>query len=269
MAVLEKSRVVICGLGGVGSWAAEALARSGVGALRLVDLDEICVSNVNRQVHALETTVGLPKATVLAARCRLINPHLKVEAILDFVDKDNAKRLLVDDFDVVVDAVDSVQDKAAIMETCLKTNRALVTIGGAGGRVDPTLVRIQENSDLLWLGDRLLKSLRKLLKTDHAISARAAAAVYSLEKPQKLPENSLRTTGCDQGYGTAAFVTAAFGMAAAKATIDILLRNHISTAQPLLEETKQPLIFDDDNDDAEEEEGPFIELDCPCSDFDS
>eukprot|EP00953_Heterococcus_sp_UTEX-ZZ885_P005393 3379-Heterococcus_DN1.PRE.1 len=142
---LREAHVCVVGLGGVGSWAVEALARSGVGALTLVDLDAICISNTNRQVHALATTVGKSKAEVLRDRVADINPDCSVQVELDFLTAANAAALLLDAdgsgrYDCVLDAVDSLQDKCVILDTCRSVNMPIVTVGAAGGKGDPTKI---------------------------------------------------------------------------------------------------------------------------------
>jgi tRNA A37 threonylcarbamoyladenosine dehydratase len=137
----QDARVCIVGIGGVGSWAAEALARSGVGHLTLVDLDEVCVSNVNRQVHALTSTVGLLKGKAMAARIHDINPEVVVEAVADFLGPDNAEALLVPPgrppFDFVLDGVDRDLEKALIIDLCCRRSIPVITVGGTGGVVSP------------------------------------------------------------------------------------------------------------------------------------
>ena len=234
-------KVTIVGLGGVGSWTAEALARSGVGHLKLIDLDEICSSNCNRQIHALTSTVGQAKAEVLATRCRDISPSISVEPVLEFIDVTNTDLLFP--ADVVIDAVDVVNDKAAIFQACQQHGTSLVIVGAAGGKTDPTRVRLTKNLQHV-AGDKLLRKLRRDFHLTLQDNNNACIVVFSEEPSIPPPKDALKQSGCDQAFGTAAFATAAFGLAAAKASIDLLLA--------------PPSSSDD-----------FIELDCPCSDFDS
>ena len=141
---LGESSVCVIGVGGVGCWAAEALARSGVGAITLVDLDDVCVTNTNRQLHAVEGAHGRPKVDVMRERLLTIAPGGRVEAVRQFVTGENAARVLGGEFDCVIDAIDSVTNKCAIILTCLERGLPLVVAGAAGGRLDPTLVRVDD-----------------------------------------------------------------------------------------------------------------------------
>mmetsp|Transcript_3829 Transcript_3829/g.5817 ORF Transcript_3829/g.5817 Transcript_3829/m.5817 type:complete len:312 (-) Transcript_3829:138-1073(-) len=260
---LEESIVVIVGLGGVGSWAAEALARSSVGNLRLIDLDEVCVSNCNRQLCALDSTVGLAKAKVIAQRCQDINPHINVEPILDFVDASNVHKICFP-ADVVLDAIDNAADKAAILKACQAEYVPVVSVGGAGGRMDPTRIQIAQNGRLDRVaGDALFRKVRKMLDFRHV----NGALIFSDEIPQKPPQDSLRRTGCDQGFGTASFLVGAFGLAAAKATVDLLLSSSRSILSEQQQKNSSLLPNISNNNFGDNEEETFIELDCPCSDF--
>ncbi|HND86228.1 MAG TPA: tRNA threonylcarbamoyladenosine dehydratase, partial [Pseudobdellovibrionaceae bacterium] len=128
-----RSHVAVIGLGGVGSWAVEALARSGVGELTLVDLDEICVTNSNRQIHALHPNVGRLKSQVLADRCREINPEIKVNALDEFLTDANVHKIITTDLNYVIDAIDSIKNKALLAAFCREKNVPLIVSGGAGG----------------------------------------------------------------------------------------------------------------------------------------
>lgn len=140
---LRKAHVCVVGLGGVGSWAAEALARSGVGRFTIVDLDDICISNINRQSHALTSTVGRFKGEVLRDRILDINPYANITMELTFVSKQNVFELINRKFDYVVEAVDGVSDKVAIINACVETKTPVITAGGAAGLTDPTLLTIR------------------------------------------------------------------------------------------------------------------------------
>ena len=178
LARLRAAQVLVVGLGGVGSWTVEALARSGVGVLTLVDLDDICVSNVNRQLPALDGTIGRAKAEVLAERVRGINPECRVEARVEFFTEDSAERLLqrgagggergrADRLtpDFVVDAIDSVANKCRLIALCRAQGIPLVSCGGAGGRRDATQVRVVDLARTTH--DRLLSEVRKRLRQAH------------------------------------------------------------------------------------------------------
>ena len=231
---LGAAHVGVVGIGGVGSWAVEALARSGIGALTLVDLDEVCVSNVNRQLHALDPTVGQPKVEVMAERVHGINPDCRVTPVAAFFTPATADAILAGGFDWVIDAIDSVSDKTLLLAACCQRRLPVVTCGAAAGRWDPTLIRV---ADLAGVShDRLLFQVRRELRRDHGFPRGGKPfgipAVFSPESPSSLPgdgpseDRPDRTGGvmraprtCDNGLGTAAFVTGAFGLAAASVVV--------------------------------------------------
>ncbi len=234
---LGRAHVAVVGVGGVGSWTVEALARSGVGRLTLIDLDEVCISNTNRQLHALTDTVGRPKIEVLAERVRAIAPSCEVHTELAFLTPRSAERLLHTDLDHVVDAIDSPRNKVAMILECQAREIPLVVVGGAGGRRDPTRVR---TDDLVRTsGDGLLRRVRKILRREHGFPRSSAPwgvpAIYSAEPPlypdgeggvcSRPGPDSPRTLTCVNGYGAASFVTGTFGFAAAAAVIDRLTRD--------------------------------------------
>lgn len=220
LARLRRASVCVIGLGGVGSWAAEALARCGVGRVRLVDLDEICVSNVNRQIHAVEGAIGLGKVRAMEQRLRSINPDIIVEALEMFYSPTTEERILDRAFEAVIDAIDSVPNKCRIAAACLRLGLPLIVSGGAGGRMDPTRVRIAPLEDASH--DRLLSGMRRRIKHDEPRERvprfLEIPCVHSLETP-RLP--GTRACGsdpgmnCESGYGSAVQVTGAFGFAAA------------------------------------------------------
>lgn len=231
LARLRAAHVCVVGLGGVGSWAVEALARSGVGALTLIDLDDVCVTNINRQLPALTGTVGQPKAEVLAERVRAINPLCQVEALAEFFTAATAERLLAPAHDFVIDAIDKLSNKTLLIAAAHDRGRRVLTIGGAGGRRDPTQIRAGDLGDAS--GDELLRQMRKKLRRDHGFGAGTQTrkahwgirCVWSGE-PQVFPraDGSCGTEpepglsqamNCDSGLGTGVFVTGAFGLAAA------------------------------------------------------
>lgn len=230
---LAAARVCVVGIGGVGSWTVEALARSGVGALTLVDLDEVCLSNTNRQLHALSHTVGQAKVAVMAERVRAIHPECAVTAETAFFTAKSAERLLAPGFDCVVDAIDHPEHKALLIARCVAAGMAVVTVGGAGGHDDPAAVR---RGDLTQsVNDGLLRRVRKSLRKEHGFPERGpwgVRAVWSRSRP--LPPAVAACEGpdpaagrlridCATGYGTAAFVTGAFGLAAAACAVEALL----------------------------------------------
>lgn len=227
---LEAAHVCVVGVGGVGSWTVEALARSGVGAITMVDLDDVCVTNVNRQLPAVEGQVGRPKVTVLAERVRAINPQCRVTAVPEFLTAATAAAILSPTFDYVVDAVDRMSIKALVIGECRARGRPVATVGAAGGRRDPTQIR---SGDLGEASDELLRQVRKKLRRDHGFAPGAhrgvtrlgVPCVWSVEKPvfpwadgtcaaEPEPGSNL-TLDCESGFGTAVFVTASFGLTVA------------------------------------------------------
>ena len=233
---LQRAHVGVVGVGGVGSWAAEALARSGIGALTLVDLDDICVSNVNRQVHALNGAIGQPKVEAMAQRVRAINPGCAVHPLHAFFTESNANEILQTRFDYVLDAIDSISKKCLLIASCRDRNVPVFVVGGAGGRRNPTALHI---SDLAHSShDRLLAQVRSTLRGEHGFSRGEKAfgidCVYSRERllyprsdgtvcAQREPGTALRLD-CESGYGTACFVTGAFGFAAAGRIVEKIAR---------------------------------------------
>lgn len=225
---LRRAHVCVVGVGGVGSWAVEALARSGIGELTLIDLDDVCVSNVNRQLHALSDTVGRGKVEVLAERARAINPEIVVHPRLEFFTEQNAPQLLQTPFDYLFDAIDSLTNKAALIAGCVRSSIPVITSGGAGGRRDPSQLRIADLA--LVTNDPLAQKLRKKLRSEYGFPAALKTSfgvpcVFTTEPaiyPQqdgsvcdtKDPDVDLKLT-CEAGYGSATFVTGAFGFAAA------------------------------------------------------
>lgn len=140
----QQSHICVIGIGGVGSWAAEALARSGIGQLTLIDMDDVCVTNTNRQIHALQGNVGKLKTEVMAERIRLINPDCQIHIIDDFITEENLQEYVNNRFDFVVDAIDSLRAKVALLAYCKRQKIPLITTGGAGGQMDPTKIAITD-----------------------------------------------------------------------------------------------------------------------------
>ncbi|KND55453.1 Dinucleotide-utilizing enzyme involved in molybdopterin and thiamine biosynthesis family 1 [Candidatus Paraburkholderia kirkii] len=231
LAAFEKTHVAVIGIGGVGSWVAEALARSAVGKLTLIDLDNVAESNTNRQIHALDGDYG----KAMAERIRLIDPACDVRQIEDFVEPGNFDETLGGGFDYVVDAIDSVRTKTALIAWCVARRQALITVGGAGGQLDPTRIRIDDLA--LTIQDPLLSKVRGQLRKLHGFPRGPKArfkvsAVYSDE-----PLIYSEAPTCDisegaehlekgagysgpvglncAGFGSSVCVTASFGFAAA------------------------------------------------------
>lgn len=231
---LRHARVAVVGLGGVGSWTVEALARSGVGHLTLVDLDEVCVTNTNRQLHALAETVGHSKAGVLRQRIDSIDPSVAVDVVEDFLTASTVDVILDRPLDVVVDAIDSFKNKCVLLDACRTRKLRAVVVGGAGGRTDPTAVRLADISESE--GCRLLAMLRKRLRQKHGFPRRGrwgVPCVYSAELQrfpdgaggvcETRPESGASGLDCGGGLGAATFVTGTFGFFAAKAAVDLVL----------------------------------------------
>ena len=229
---LRRSHVCVVGIGGVGSWVAEALARSGVGALTLIDLDDVCASNTNRQIHAMVGTVGAPKVDVMAARVRLINPDCTVNAITDFFTERTAASLVTEEMDWVVDGIDHLVNKCILLDHCRRLSVPVVTTGGAGGRRDPSKIMTGDLSQTG--GDGLLRRVRKQLRRVHAFPSDAAEwgipCIYSRERVffptpdgglcETPPANSPLKLDCSSGFGTASFVTGTFGFMAAAVVVE-------------------------------------------------
>ena len=242
MRKLLDSHVVVFGLGGVGSYATEALARSGIGRLTLVDFDDVCVTNVNRQLQAFPVTVGQSKAQLLGQRVRAIHPEATVEPIQAFYDFENSAELLTPSPDYVVDAIDNVTAKIHLLETCLRQQIPVVSVTGAGARWDPTQIRIADLSRTRF--DPLARVMRKELSRRgfDMTGELGLPVVYSEEEIQEpevpswdvesgfqciCPHREDSPHACEQRrviYGTATFVTAAFGMAASSVVVKALAK---------------------------------------------
>ena len=234
----RHAHVVVVGVGGVGSWTVEALARSGIGKLTLIDLDDVCVSNVNRQLHALDGTIGAPKVEVLAERCRLIAPEIEVVADSAFVTPTNLAERIPDDADHVVDAIDSVIAKAALIAWCKRHKLPITVTGAAGGQTDPTLIQVADLTRTEH--DPLLSKVRSRLRRDYGFSRNpkrrfSVECVYSDEQlvyPSADGEVCLQKPGngdatrldCASGFGAATFVTGAFGFVAASKVLERLAK---------------------------------------------
>lgn len=223
--ILRRAHVMVVGLGGVGSWAVEALARSGIGRLTLVDDDCVCVTNINRQLPATHATIGKFKTACMQRRIKQINPRCVVKAVPQRLNEETAWHLIVRRPSVVIDAIDSVRDKALLLAVCRETETPVISSCGAGGRCDPTQIRMADLAQVQ--GDALARAVRQTLRRAHGITAHngllGIQAVYSTE-PVRLPV-------CDTGGapgthkpGTICHVTGTFGFFCAAAAIDVLLK---------------------------------------------
>ncbi len=175
---LKSARVAIFGIGGVGSYAAEALARAGVGHLTLVDFDEICVTNVNRQIHALDNTIGQKKVEAMAERCRQINPQAEIVALHRFYDAETSAELLGPDFDYVLDCIDHITAKLHLIERCVQLGLPIMASMGAANKVDPTQIKIADISKTEKC--RLARIIRKELRKRRI--SKGVQVVYSTEE---------------------------------------------------------------------------------------
>lgn len=234
---LLGTHVAVFGLGGVGSYAAEALARSAVGRISLIDFDDVCLTNINRQLHAFPGTVGQSKAALLAERVRAIHPEAWVDPVQAFYDFSTSDALLTPQPDFVVDAIDNVTSKLLLLQTCLERGIPVVSVTGSGARLDPTQVRVDDLSRTRV--DPLARVLRKeLTKRGFGVDREFGIPVVFSEEDVREPEvpewdaergfqcicphRADSPHACEKRrmiYGTASFVTAAFGMAAASVVI--------------------------------------------------
>lgn len=225
---LAGAHVTVIGLGGVGSWIVEALARSAIGRITMVDMDDVCITNTNRQLPAMDGEYGRPKIDVLAERVARINPACVVTPHYAFLIEGNVEELIHANSGYIVDAVDRMTPKALIIARGREAGLEVLTIGGAGGRRDPTRVRVGDLGATS--GDMLLKLVRKKLRRAHGWAPgkghhMGVTAVYSSEQQVYPWENgevcNTAEPGtnlhmdCASGFGAASFVTGAFGFAAA------------------------------------------------------
>jgi len=228
-----SAHVCVIGIGGVGSWAVEALARNAIGRLTLIDLDNVAESNFNRQIHALEGELGKAKVTAMAERIRLINPDCHVLQIEEFITPENVQELLGNvHYDGIIDAIDDARAKAALAAWCRREKRSLIMAGGAGGRFDATRIKVADVARAS--GDRLLSKVRNLLRRDYGFpkgekTRFGISCVYS-DEPITRPaqcegeDNSLSGLSC-AGYGSSVCVTAAVGFSAAGQVLNSLAKS--------------------------------------------
>jgi len=244
---LHASSVLVVGLGGVGSWAAEALCRSGIGSLMLCDLDDVCISNTNRQLHALSSSVGKMKIDVMKERLLQINPECNVTLVHDFVSSDNVESILnrLGPVTACLDAIDGSQAKSSLIAACARRKIPIVTCGGSAGRTDPTKFVCEDLTRVK--GDPLLSScrrnLRKFYGFEEGLSARDEngrfrkknprkwniLAVYSKEPQKSLPNGSDSSSlrRCDGALGTACFVTGTSGFVAAGQIVKMIAEDRM------------------------------------------
>jgi tRNA A37 threonylcarbamoyladenosine dehydratase len=231
MEKLFGTHVMVIGIGGVGSWAAESLARSGVGKITLVDFDEVCITNANRQLHAIQGMVGKKKAEVMGERLRKINPQMIVDVIPAFYNAESSEQILGRKADFIVDAIDNLTAKAHLLSTCRERGLKVVTSAGAAARLDPSQIKMADLADTH--SDPMAHQLRKILRQKYDWPAKGEfgiQCVFSDEEPIQpvelhydhgegfkcvCPQNQNNLHSCEHRnviWGTASFVTGAFGL---------------------------------------------------------
>jgi len=243
--ILKNSHFCIIGIGGVGSWVAEALARNGIGELTLIDLDDICTTNINRQIHALSDTIGMSKVEVMAERILQINPACKIHQVEDFVTEENLSALMLAGFDYVIDAIDSVNIKTRIIAHCKRNKLPIITIGGAGGQIDPSKIQLCDLSETYQ--DPLLAKVKNQLrrefnfpradiikKSKRKFSIDAVFSTEQLIYPDneggvcyaKQSQDGGMRLDCSGGFGATTHVTASFAFFAVGRAITKHLKKH-------------------------------------------
>jgi len=239
--ILRNAHICVIGIGGVGSWAVEALARSGIGKITLIDHDDIAASNINRQIHSLTDTLNQSKVVTMAERVKQINPQCDCQAIDDFITDNNLQKYLSKEYNYVIDAIDSIKFKTAIIYYCKRNKIPIITTGGAGGLIDPTAITVSDLTKT-W-NDPLAAKVRSQLRHQYGYTKNpkrtfGIQCVYSTEQ-QRYPKEDGSvchakpgvknvTLDCNLGFGSSSCVTASFGfVAAARAiqkTIEFKLR---------------------------------------------
>lgn len=228
---LRQAHVCVIGIGGVGSWAVEALARTGIGKITMIDMDDICVTNINRQIHAMTGTVAQLKTESMKERVERINPECVIEIIDDFISPENIPEYLNRGYDYVIDAIDSVKTKAALIAYCKRNKIKLITTGGAGGQTDPSQIQIADLSKTIQ--DPLASKVRSLLRKEYNFSQNpkrkfGVDCVFSTQ-PLIFPKMGesceiSATMNCANGFGAVTMVTATFGFFAVSRVVDKLLK---------------------------------------------
>jgi tRNA A37 threonylcarbamoyladenosine dehydratase len=243
---LRQSHILVIGLGGVGSWAAEALVRSGVGSITIIDLDDICITNTNRQLPAMNGNIGKLKIDVIKERLLSINPQCQVHAIADFFTEKSADAILDRHFDYVIDAIDSLKNKALIATKCIEKNIPVILTGATAGKKDPTKVKVDDLG--MSQNDGLLFRLRKKLRDDGVFAKVSMAGSSSTAKRQRFnlpcvysaedvvyptkegevcsspdPSSNLKLD-CDSGMGSVSHITGLFGLISAGHVINLIVK---------------------------------------------
>ncbi len=235
--LLQHAHICVVGIGGVGSWSAEALARTGIGKITLIDGDDITRSNINRQCHTLESTLGKMKTTVMKQRILDINPDCECHTIEQFINEDNLSDFIQTDFDCVIDAIDRIKYKAALIYFCRRNKIPVITTGGAGGLTDPAQIRVADLART-W-NDPLAASVRLRLRQQYGFSRNlkrsfGVPCIYSTEQQRypdrdgnvgyKKPGVAGLSLDCSFGYGSVVAVTASFGFNAAAVAMGRVIR---------------------------------------------
>jgi len=234
---LKNAHICVVGIGGVGSWAVEAIARTGIQEITMVDWDDLCYSNINRQIHALNESIGKPKIEVMADRIKAINPECKVHCIRDFFNEDSAKDILSHNYTGVIDAIDQYTPKCHLIASCKRLKLPIVSVGAAGGMVDPTLIKVVDLNRTYQ--DPLLAKVRRKLRVDFNFPRTPnekfrVPCVFSSEH-KIIPNNEeldcdidqgngSTNLGCDFGYGSATFITGSFAFHAVSKLFQVILR---------------------------------------------
>ena len=238
---LSQAHFVVVGLGGVGSWSAEALARSGIGHITLIDLDDICISNTNRQLHTTADSVGLPKCEAMRARLQQIDPALQITATHDFLTKKNMTQLITPEHDMVIEATDNATIKSAAVAYCLARKIGLITVGSAGGKTDPNQVqhadlgKTTHDPMLAKVRQQLFKTYRfardsdrkfrvdAIFSTEHRRFANLDGEIC-LQKSALFGEEGGSKLDCANSLGSSVMVTGTFGFLAAARAIERYLQ---------------------------------------------
>jgi len=218
--IIQNSHILVVGIGGVGSWSCESLVRSGVGEITIIDLDDVCVSNINRQIHSTIKTIGALKIDVMKERLLLINPDLKIHTIHALLTEKNIEKVLQTKFDFIIDAIDRALHKSLLISEAQKRKINIVTIGGAGGKLDPTLIEIRDLNRTI--NDKLLLQVRRSLKKDYKyskftnkpyrVSAIFSTEIAQVEDVQTHDTEDRKAKNCQTGYiGSSCAVTASMG----------------------------------------------------------
>jgi tRNA A37 threonylcarbamoyladenosine dehydratase len=234
---IKRSHVLVIGIGGVGSWVAESLARTGLGHMTLVDLDDVCVTNINRQVHAVSSSVGQFKIDVMKKRVEDIQPFCEVDTKQCFFSPKNLENIFDKTYDFVVDASDDFTNKCYMIDYCRKNKIPLITIGAAGGKTDPSQIRVTDLS--FTSNDKFLARLRKKLRQDFSFPNEEEGefgiwCVWSHERAvyptadgciTHKPPGFAKHMDCSEGFGSASFLTGAFAFSATSVLIRELTKN--------------------------------------------